>query len=189
LQSLSEALAEIENRRARAIEQSDANAAELNRDAAQAAVTELVVFLESCGIDSRPLALLLSELVALTGGSSSRMFTPAASRHRRSDPAMIEGMKGRLAAIMEYRQQAGLSRREAGEWVVRHIPDAIKRRLGSPTRATIDSWLVKWGGSRGFTRSAGREGYEAMWTILKARKPSERQLIRVMIGMEKMLPA
>jgi hypothetical protein len=61
----------------------------------------------------------LSALSALTAGSNlPPMLAPAATRHRRPDPPSIEGIKGRLAAIMEFRQQAGLSRKAASDWVV-----------------------------------------------------------------------
>jgi hypothetical protein len=92
----------------------------------------------------------LSELVALTAGSRpSPMLAPAATHHRRPDSPIIESTKGRLAAIMEFRQKAGLTRKAAGEWVARNIPSEMRQRLGSVTRVTVDSWLVKWGGERG----------------------------------------
>src|SRR6266852_3815771 len=137
-------MGEIEKQRLQRVKRGD-DPAEVNRDAAQLAMNGVVTFFLDYGIESQPLVRLLNELAALTAGSSpSPMLAPAATRHRRPDAPSIEGVKGRLAAIMEFRQQAGLTRKAAGEWVVRHIPPKMKRRLGSITSATVESWLVKW---------------------------------------------
>jgi len=170
-------------------EQGD-DAAEVDRDTAQEALTGVVVFFMDYGIESQPLVRLLSELAALTAGSKpSPMLAPAVTRHRRPDPPSIEGVKGRLAAIMEFRQQAGLSRKEAGEWIAHHIPSTMKRQLGSVARATVDSWLVKWGGKRGTTPGSGREGYLHMRAILEGQRPTEAQLDKIMKVLAKSLPS
>jgi hypothetical protein len=124
---------------------------------------------------------LLNDLMALAAGASpSPMLSPAATRHRRPDPPDVEGLKGRLAAIMAFRQEAGMTRKAAADWVVRHAPAKLKRRLPLASRAALDAWLVKWGGARGAAPGAGREGYLAMRAILQARQPSEKELKDVM---------
>jgi hypothetical protein len=179
LRLLSDGMSHLERQHKERIDRGD-NPAEVDREAAQAALTGVVTFFLDHGIESQPLVRLLNELAALTAGSStSRMLTPAVTRHRRPDSPVIEGIKGRLAAIMEYRQGAGLTRKAAGEWVVRHIPSELKRRLGSVSRATVDSWVVKWGGQHGTTSASGREGYLHMRSILEQRRPTEQQLKKV----------
>ena len=100
---------------------------------------------------------------------------------------MTEGLKGRLAAIMEFRQGAGLTRKAAADWVVRHAPAKLKRQLPLASRAALTSWLVKWGGDRGATPGAGRKGYLAMRAILEAQQPTEQQLKDVMGVLARML--
>jgi hypothetical protein len=187
LRLLGETLATIEQRREQRIARGE-DAAVVDRDTAQLALTAVVAFCEGRGLQSRPLVRLLGELMALTAGASpSPMLTPATTRHRRPDAHMVEGLKGRLAAIMEFRQQAGMTRKDAADWVVRHAPAKLKRNLPLASRAALDSWLVKWGGARGATPGTGRDGYLAMRAILNARQPSEQQLKDVMGVLAKML--
>jgi hypothetical protein len=165
------------------------NPAEVDRETAQLALTGVLRFFLDHGIESKPLVRLLTGLVALTEGSSRpAIFNPVAKTHRRPDPPIIEAMKGRLAAIMEFRQRAGLTRKAAGEWVVRHLPPKMKQQLGSPSRTTVDSWLAKWGGQHG-SSSSGREGYLHMRAILESGKPSEQQLIGSIGTLVKSLPS
>jgi len=141
-------MSEFEKQRRERIERGE-DAVEADRDAAQLALTEMVAFFLDHGIESNPLVRLLSELAALSAGSSpSSILAPAATPHRRPDPPAIEGIKGRLAAIMESRQEAGLTRKQAAAWVARHLPSGMRKQLGSVAPATVDSWLVKWGGER-----------------------------------------
>ena len=187
LRLLGETLDTLERRREQHIARHD-DAATVDRDTAQLALTAVVAFCEGHGIQSQPLVRLLGELMALTAGASpSPMLAPTATRHRRPDAPMIEGLKGRLAAIMEFRQEAGMTRKAAADWVVRHAPAKFKRRLRLASRAALDSWLVKWGGARGATPGAGREGYLAMRAILKERRPTEQQLKDVMGVLARML--
>jgi hypothetical protein len=189
LRELSAGMDELEKTHRHRIERGD-NPADVDRETAQAALTNVVAFFLDHGIETQPLFRLMSELAALTAGSSpSRMLAPAVTRHRRPDSPGIEGIKGRLAAIMEFRQQAGLTRKAAGDWVVRHIPSQMKRQLGSVTRAAVDSWLVKWGGQRGTTSGAGREGYLSMRAILEAQKPTEQQLKAIIEVLSRSLPS
>jgi hypothetical protein len=112
LRLLSEAMGEIEKQRQQRVEGGD-NAADVDRETAQTALNGVLTFFLDYGIESRPLVRLLSELAALSAGSSpSPMLAPAITRHRRPDAPAIEGIKGRLAAVMEFRQQAGLTRRQ-----------------------------------------------------------------------------
>jgi hypothetical protein len=97
------------------------NPAEADRDAAQLALTDVVAFFLDHGIQSEPLVRLLSELAALSAGSSP----PAATPHRRPDAPAIEGIKGRPGGIMEFRQQAGLTRKEAAKWVAGSVPSKM----------------------------------------------------------------
>jgi hypothetical protein len=179
---------QLEKQRQQRIDRGDAANA-VDRETAQMALNGVVTFFLDHGIESQPLVRLLSDLAALTAGASpSRMLTPVATRHRRPDAPTVEGMKGRLAAIMEFRQEAGLSRRAAGEWVVRHAPARLKRGLGLASRPTVDGWLVKWGGQRGANSGGGREGYLHMRAILEQRGPTEQQLKRVMEVLSRKLP-
>jgi hypothetical protein len=189
LRLLGDALGTLEEQHQQRIDRGD-NPADVDRETAQAALTGVVTFFLELGIESRPLVRLLSELAALTAGSSSsRMLAPAVTRHRRPDSPAIEGIKGRLAAIMEFRQEAGLTRKAAGEWVVRHTPSKLGHQLGLVSRATVNSWLVKWGGQRGTISGSGREGYLHMRAILADRRPSEQQLKTMMGGLARSLPA
>jgi hypothetical protein len=188
LRLLGDALGKLEEQRQQRIDRGD-NPADVDRETAQAALTAVVAFFLDYGIESNPLVRLLSELVALSAGSrSSAMLAPAATHHRRPDSAIIESTKGRLAAIMEFRQKAGLTRKAAGEWVARNIPSEMRQRLGSVTRVTVDNWLFKWGGERGATSGSGRDGYLHMRAILADHRPSEQQLKTIMSGLARSLP-
>jgi len=181
-------MSELKTQHQRRIERGD-NSAEVERETAQKALNRVMTFFQDHGIEVRPLVPLLSGLAALTEGSSlPAIFTPGVRRHRRPDAPIIESLKGRLAAIMEARQRAGLTRKAAGEWVVRHLPSKMKQRLGSPSRSTVDSWLTKWGGQHG-SSSSGREGYLHMRTILENTKATEHQLEKAIGTLGKSLPS
>ena len=189
LRLLSDGMSKLEKQHQQRIERGD-DPAEVDRDAAQLALTFVSTFFQDHGIEAKPLIRLLSELVALSAGSRpSRMLTPTVTRHRRPDAPPIEAIKGRLAAIMEFRQQAGSSRKAAGEWVVQHLPSEMKRKLGLASRVTVDSWLVKWGGQRGAISGSGREGYLHMRAILQDRKPTEPQLKKTIETLARSLPS
>jgi hypothetical protein len=162
----------------------------VDRVTAQQALNGVVLLCLEVGIESSPLARLLTGIEALSSGSRPpAMLAPAATRHRRKDAPGIEGIKGELAAIMEFRQQAGLTRKAAATWVARHIPATLKRQLGLTTSATVDSWLVKWGGNRGTTSGAGRDGYLHMRARLKSLRPTERHLDKILTVLSKSLPS
>jgi hypothetical protein len=189
LRQLGGRMSEIEKQRRQRTEDGE-NPAEVDRDAAQLALTDVVTFFLDHEIESQPLVRLLNELAALSvGASPSAMLAPTATPHRRPDAPAVEGIKGRLAAIMEFRQQAGLTRKQAAEWVVRHIPPKMKRRLGSITSATVESWLVKWGGERGAASGSGREGYLSMRPILTDRMPAELELKKILEVLARSLPS
>jgi len=172
-----------------AIERGD-NRADIDRDTAQLALTDVVAFFLDHRIEAQPLVRLLGELAALSAGSKpSPMLKAATTRHRSPDPPIIQSVKGRLAAIMEFRQKTGSSRRAAREWVARNIPSKTTRRLGSVTPSAVDSWLSKWGGERPATSGDGREGYKHMRAILESRKPTEKQLKLIMATLAESLPA
>jgi hypothetical protein len=104
LRPLRETMREFETQRQKCLAQGD-NPADIDRDVAQAALTSVVDFFLDHGIETESLYRLLCDLEALSAGASpSRMLLPAKTHHRRPDSPTIEGMKGRLAAIMEYRQ-------------------------------------------------------------------------------------
>src|ERR1700733_594405 len=108
------------------------NPAEVDRDAAQQALTSVVGFFLDHGIESGPLHRLLGGLEALSSGSRAPdMFRPTKTHHRRADAPNIETIKGRLAAIMEFLQRQGRERKEATQWIARNIPSELKTRLGS----------------------------------------------------------
>jgi hypothetical protein len=189
LRLLSDGLGKLEKQHQPRIERGD-NPADVDREIAQAALTGVVAFFLDHGIESQPLVRLLGGLEALSAGSSPpAMFTPIPTRHRRPDAPSIEGTKGRLAAIMEFRQQAGLTRKAAGEWVARHISSKSKRQLGPVTPATVDSWFAKWGGDRGTTPGGGRDGYLHMRAILADKRPTEQQLKKIFEVLPRSLPS
>jgi hypothetical protein len=189
LRRLSGRMSELEKQRRDRIERGD-NPAVADRDAAQLALTDVVAFFLDHGIESEPLVRLLSELAALSAGSSpAPMLAPAVTSHRRPDAPAIEGIKGRLAAIMEFRQQAGLTRKAAAKWVAGSVPPKMRHRLGSVTPATVDSWLVKWGGERGAAPGSGREGYLHMRNILADRSPVEPELKKIIGVLTQSLPS
>lgn len=158
----------------------------VDREAAQQALTAVSAFLFDQGIETTSLNRLLSELVALTAGANpSPMLAPFPTSHRRPEAPGVESLKGRLAALMEYRQRTGSTRKEAAAWVVRYMPAAMARSLGGVQPATVSSWLSKWGGERGAQPGDGREGYEAMRAILVQHQPGEAELIRVLISLER----
>ena len=188
LRLLADDMSAIEAERRQRIE-GGVDPAEADRGAAQLALTEVVSFFLEHGIESEPLVRLLSELAALNEGSSpSALLLPAMTSHRRPNPPTIEAIKGRLAAIMEYRQKAGSSRKEAREWIVRNMPPAMSTRLGNPKPTTVDSWLLKWGGERGASSGHGRKAYLLMRDILKERRPTEPQLRTIMETLAEKLP-
>jgi len=164
--------------------------AEVDREIAQLGLSGAMEFLLDQGIETKPLMRLLSELMALSAGAMpSDMLAPTVTRHRRPVAPVVETIKGRLAAIMEFRQQAGLSRKLAGKWVVQHASSNMKRKLGLASGATVDSWLVKWGGQQGGMSGSGREGYLRMRDILKDKKPPEAQLRKIIEKLEQSLPS
>jgi hypothetical protein len=182
-------MSELEKQRRDRLERGD-NPGEADRDAAQLALTDVVTFFLDHGIQSEPLVRLLSELAALSAGSSpSPMLAPAVTSHRRPDAPAIEGIKGRLAAIMDFRQQAGLTRKEAAKWVAESLPPKMRHRLGSVRPATVDSWLVKWGGEHGAAPGSGREGYLHMRNILADRSPVEQDLKKILDILAQSLPS
>lgn len=190
LRPLREAMRELEAQHTQRIANGD-NSAEVDRDVAEAGLALVVDFFLDYKIESQPLYRLLCQLAALSGGASpSRMLSPAKTPHRRPDPPAIENIKGRLAAIMEYRQHVGLTRKAAAQWVVRNIPPKMKQSLGAKSPATVDSWLLKWGGKRGATPGSGRDGYLAMVAIIRDHKPNEQQLKRIVsAALSKSLPS
>jgi hypothetical protein len=123
LRQLGGRMSEIEKQRRQRTEDGE-NPAEVDRDAAQLALTDVVTFFLDHEIESQPLVRLLNELAALSAGASpSAMLAPTATPHRRPDAPAVEGIKGRLAAIMEFRQQA---------WI---DPEASSR-VGCPTHSS-----------------------------------------------------
>jgi hypothetical protein len=180
LRLLSDGMSGLERKHKERIERGE-NPADVDREIAQMALNGVVTLFLDCSIESGPLVRLLDGLAALSAGSSPPdMLAPTVTRHRRPDSPSIEGTKGRLAAIMEFRQKEGLSRKAASEWVARYLPLELKRQLGSATRAAVDSWLVKWGGQRGTTPGSGREGYLCMRAILVDQRPTEPKLKKVL---------
>ena len=189
LRLLNRRMGQLEKRRQERISCGD-SLAEADRESAQMALTSVVEFFLDHGIESEPLVRLLGDLVALSGGSTpSDMLVPLPISHRRPDAQTVEGIKGRLAAIMEFRQRTGWDRKAAGDWVVRHLPATMKRRLRANTRAAVDNWLVKWGGQRGAAPGAGRDGYLHMRAILEGRQPTEMQLKKIISLLERKFPA
>jgi hypothetical protein len=189
LQLLSEGMTGLEKEHQRRIARGD-NPADVDRETAQMALNGVVMFFLDLGIESTPLSRLLAGLAALSAGSSSPpIFACAATPHRRASEPTIEAVKGRLAAIMEFQQQAGLTRKAAAEWVARHIPQKMRGQLRSVKPATVDSWLVRWGGEQGADPGGGREGYLAMRAILVQRGHSELELTKILKVLERSLPS
>jgi hypothetical protein len=167
------------------------NSAVVDREIAQLAVTAVVAFCLDRGIQSQPLTRLLGALVAVSAGSKPpAMLIPAPAHHRRPQPPPVEAIKGRLAAIMEFQQRQGLSRKAAAQWVVRNFPTEFRARLGRISARTVDDWVAKWGGKHG-TAGSGREGYLHTRAILTTRNPppSEPQLKRLLARLAKHLPS
>jgi len=188
LRRLSEGMSWLERQHKERIERGEI-AGDVDREIAQQALTGVVTFFLDCGIESSHLVRLLSAIEALSGAASPpAMLAPMVTNHRRPDAPSIAGIKGRLAAIMEFQQQAGLTRKAAAEWVVRHIPSDLRRQLGSATRAAV-SWLVKWGGQRGTTSGSGREGYLCMRAILAEQRPTEPKLKKILKVLRRSLPS
>jgi hypothetical protein len=64
------------------------------------------------------------------GAPPAAMFHPVNySKGRRADSPLIMGAKGAVAAIMHIQQCTGMSRKEAAEWIVRHISPALASRI------------------------------------------------------------
>jgi hypothetical protein len=189
LRLLSDGMSQLERQHKERIERGE-NPADVDREIAQMALNGVVTLFMASSIESSPLVRLLDGLTALSAGSSlPAMLAPTVTRHRRPDAPSIEGIKGRLAAIMEFQQQAGLTRNAAAEWVARHIPPKMKHQLGSVVPATVDSWLVRWGGERGADPGGGREGYLAMRAILVQLRHSEAELKKILDVLERSLPS
>jgi hypothetical protein len=162
--------------------------AEANRDAAQRALTFIAMFLQELDYESGSVGRVVADLAALEQGSKpSRMLMPRITPHRALDAPLIETIKGRLAAIMEYRQRE-LSRRDAAAWVLRHLPGAAQGKLKVNKPGTIDSWLTKWGGRYG-TASVGRVALFGMRSLLEQLKPNEQGLKTVLVRLARSLPA
>lgn len=161
----------------------------INLLASQYTLAAVTTYLHEQNVETRALTRLLSDLGALSAGAQpSAMLAPRPSTHRRPVPPSIENAKGRLAAIMEHRQRSGLSRKDAARWVVGHAPSSLKQKLGLKSPATVDSWLLRWGGDRGSEKGGGRSGYEAMRAILIATNPTEKGLSDMMKSLDRSLP-
>jgi len=160
--------------------------ARVAREGSQHALNGVIAAFQSADIETAPLMPLLSALSAIAAGSSlPAILTPIATRHRRPDEPEIEGKKGRLAAVMEYRQSQGLMRKVAADWVARHVPKELARSLGSISPRSVDSWLEKWGGACGAVSGDGREGYLAMRTMLLDYSPTELGLMTILCALAK----
>lgn len=163
-------------------------ASAVDRDTAEQGLARVVDFFLDHRLESQPIYRLLGALAALSAGASPpAMLRPAKTRHRRPDAPATEIVKGRLAAIMAYRQRSGLSRKAASTWVARNTPAKMQQRLGANSSAAVDHWLLKWGGTRGATPGAGRESYLAMTTLLHKLKPDEARLKRIIGALAKSL--
>jgi hypothetical protein len=162
---------------------------ETDRSAAQMSLTAVIRFLQHRGFVRGALIPLLADLVTLSDGQQpSRMLQVSLPSHRPADHPVVALTKGRLAAIMEYRQITGSTRKEARDWVVDHLPASMKKKLNVNHGTTVDSWLAKWGGEFG-TPSDGRDGYVSMKQTLEAEQPTETDLVRIMAKLESYLPA
>jgi hypothetical protein len=163
--------------------------AEASRDAAQSALTLVVMFLQDYGYESASLTRLVADLAALEQGSKpSRMLSRRVVKHRSTASPTIETIKGRLAAIMEYRQGMGVGRLASRKWVFDCLSRAMREKLKINSGSAVDRWLVTWGGQYG-TSSPGRSGYDAMRTLLEKHRPTERALKKAIKGLAKSLPA
>src|SRR5215203_5250031 len=96
LRRLGDGMRKIEHQRQERLKHGT-DAAEIDRDSSQMALTGVAEFFEEVGIEAKPLLRLLAEMAALTAGSRlSPMLTPHSTNHRPLDPPTIEGIKGRL---------------------------------------------------------------------------------------------
>lgn len=189
LRMLDDDIRKLEGQRQKRIDEGGASS-EIDRQHGQLALTAVVKLLSDQGVETRPLVRILAELAALSAGAApSAILTPAATRHRRPTAPVIESVKGRLAAIMEFQQQSGFPRKLAAQWVVQHLPSDMKHKLGKTSRTTVDSWLVKWGGHHGAAPGNGREGYLHMREILSTRRPTETQLLKIVETLGRWLPS
>src|SRR5258705_12940005 len=81
-----------------------------DRETAQNALKVVMTFLLDHGIESSPVARLLSALSALSAGSSPpNLFKPLPASNRRPGSPDIEGIKPRLARTGEYLPRSGKS--------------------------------------------------------------------------------
>jgi hypothetical protein len=112
-----------------------------DRETAQNALKVVMTFLLDHGIESSPVARLLSALSALSAGSSlPNIFKPLPASNRRPDSPEIEGIKCRLAGIVEYLQRSGKSRRAATQWGVQLLSQTT-----APLAAHIERSLIEDG--------------------------------------------
>ena len=171
LRVLGEGMTNFERLRQQRIDAGE-NPAEVDRDIAQLALTCAVGFCLDLGIEAGPLHRLLGGLEGLSAGAKApEMLRPSRIGHRRVDSPNVEGVKGRLAAIMEFKQKRGLSRKDAAQWVARNVPPELKRCIGPISARAVESWRTNWGGRYG-TKGSGQEGYRHMREILTARVPA-----------------
>jgi hypothetical protein len=96
LRRLRERMSELEKQRRDRLERGD-NPGEADRDAAQLALTDVVTFFLDHDMQSEPLVRLLSELAALSAGSSpSPMLAPAVTSGGEHGAASASGREGYL---------------------------------------------------------------------------------------------
>jgi hypothetical protein len=96
-----ESMARLEQQRQQEIARGD-DPGVVDRDIAQHALTGVVSLCVEFDIESSPLARLLAAVEALSSGSRLLpMRVPLKTRHRQRDAPALEGIKGRLAVIME----------------------------------------------------------------------------------------
>lgn len=188
IQSLDERLREIEQQRNARIAAGE-DRAHVDREAAEEGLGRIILALEYLGVETSPVIGIIADINAISSGSTpSAMLTPLPADRRRPDSPSIENFKGRLAAIMEHYQRCGLTRKEAAVRVVRHTPSDLLRKLSLKSPATVDSWLLKWGGERGANIGDGRKGYEETRYILLTNNAPESKLPDALKSLDLILP-
>jgi hypothetical protein len=138
---------------------------------------------------SRSLDLLEKALIDLTdSGIVPSMFYPLRNFDSRPpDPNSIVAFKGALAGMMHVQQRAGMSRKEAAEFLARNVAPRLAAQLSRKplTARMIVEWLDRYGGKSG-EEGVGRKFYKS-WS--QGEPVSPQKCREITERMAKTLPA
>jgi len=110
------------------------------RNASETGLLKVMEYLQDEDCDVRVQTPLAADLAAIREGAKpSTLLQPPLTPHRPVDPPLVECIKARLAAYIEYLQKGGMSRKDAAEWV---LPGRISALFAKELLRTVKVVLI-----------------------------------------------